>query len=131
MNMMLQKDRVFMLPARPAFIAATFLVALIFNGLPWSGMWLALRPDMVALVLLYWCTHKPYRIGIGIAWSTLVAAELIAASVGLGWVVEQAANQLQTGIVIAGIIVIGILGYLMEVGIRLLERVVIPWRGHV
>jgi ABC-type nitrate/sulfonate/bicarbonate transport system permease component len=71
------------------------------------------------------------KVGIGIAWSTLVAAELIAASVGLGWLVEQAATQLQTGIVIAGIIVIGILGYLMELGIRLLERATIPWRGHV
>jgi NitT/TauT family transport system permease protein/taurine transport system permease protein len=71
------------------------------------------------------------KVGIGIAWSTLVAAELIAASVGLGWLVEQAATQLQTGIVIAGIIVIGILGYLMELGIRLLERAFIPWRGHV
>jgi ABC-type nitrate/sulfonate/bicarbonate transport system permease component len=71
------------------------------------------------------------RVGIGIAWSTLVAAELIAASVGLGWLVEQAATQLQTGIVIGGIIVIGILGYLMEVGIRLIERTVVPWRGHV
>lgn len=71
------------------------------------------------------------KVGIGIAWSTLVAAELIAASVGLGWVVEQAASELQTGIVIAGIIVIGILGYIMEFGIRLLERAVVPWRGHV
>jgi NitT/TauT family transport system permease protein/taurine transport system permease protein len=71
------------------------------------------------------------KVGIGIAWSTLVAAELIAASVGLGWLVEQAATQLQTGIVIAGIIVIGVLGYLMELGIRLLERVIVPWRGHV
>lgn len=70
------------------------------------------------------------KVGIGIAWGTLVAAELIAADVGLGWLVEQAANQLQTGIVIAGIIVIGILGYLMEMGIRLLERVLVPWRGR-
>lgn len=70
------------------------------------------------------------KVGIGIAWGTLVAAELIAADVGLGWLVSQAANQLQTGIVIAGIIVIGFLGYLMEMGIRLLERIVVPWRGH-
>lgn len=71
------------------------------------------------------------KVGIGIAWSTLVAAELIAATVGLGWLVEQAATQLQTGIVIAGIIAIGVLGYLMELGIRLAERFLIPWRGHV
>lgn len=71
------------------------------------------------------------KVGIGVAWGTLVAAELIAANEGLGWLVEQASNQLQTGIVIGGIIIIGALGYLMEVAIRLLEKVVVPWRGHL
>lgn len=71
------------------------------------------------------------RVGIGIAWSTLVAAELIASNVGLGWLVEQAANQLQIAIVIAGIIVIGALGYAMELCIRLAEKLVVPWRGRV
>jgi NitT/TauT family transport system permease protein/taurine transport system permease protein len=60
----------------------------------------------------------------------LVAAELIAASVGLGWLVEQAANQLQTAIVFAAIIVIGLLGFLMELTIRTIERFAIPWRGR-
>lgn len=80
MNTMMHKDREFMLPARPAFIAASFLAALLFNGLPWSGIGLALRPDMVALVLLYWCTHKPYRIGIGIAWAIGILADVADAS---------------------------------------------------
>jgi NitT/TauT family transport system permease protein/taurine transport system permease protein len=70
------------------------------------------------------------RVGIGVAWGTLVAAELIAASVGLGWLVEQAANQLQTAIVFAAIIVIGLLGFLMELTIRTIERFAIPWRGR-
>lgn len=70
------------------------------------------------------------RVGVGVAWGTLVAAELIAASVGLGWLVEQAANQLQTAIVVAAIIVIGVLGYAMELTIRIIERLVIPWRGQ-
>lgn len=81
MSVLLQKDREFMLPARPGFIALTFLAALLFNGLPWSGVWLALRPDMVALVLLYWCTHKPYRIGIGIAWTIGILADVADATV--------------------------------------------------
>ncbi len=71
------------------------------------------------------------KVAIGVAWSTLVAAELIAASRGLGWLIEQAGTELQTGIVVTGIIVIGVLGYLMDVGIRLLERLVIPWRDYV
>lgn len=69
------------------------------------------------------------KVGVGIAWSTLVAAELIAAQRGLGWLVEQAGQELQTAIVVVGIIVIGIVGYLMELGIRSLERAMVPWRG--
>ncbi len=80
MNMLQQKDREFMLPARTTFIVLSFLAALLFNGLPWSGVWLALRPDMVALVLLYWCTHKPHRIGIGIAWVIGILADVADAS---------------------------------------------------
>ena len=68
------------------------------------------------------------KVAIGVAWSTLVAAELIAASQGLGWLIQQAGTQLQTSIVVTGIIVIGIVGYLMDISIRILERVVIPWR---
>ena len=80
MNMLQQKDREFMLPARPTFVVLSFIAALLFNGLPWSGVWLALRPDMVALVLLYWCTHKPHRIGIGIAWVIGILADVADAS---------------------------------------------------
>ncbi len=71
------------------------------------------------------------KVAIGVAWSTLVAAELIAASRGLGWLIEQAGTELQTGIVVTGIILIGIMGYLMDVAIRVLEKLVIPWRDFV
>lgn len=69
------------------------------------------------------------KVGVGIAWSTLVAAELIAAQRGLGWLVEQAGQELQTSVVVVGIIVIGVVGYLMELGIRSLEAALVPWRG--
>jgi NitT/TauT family transport system permease protein/taurine transport system permease protein len=69
------------------------------------------------------------KVGVGVAWSTLVAAELIAAQSGLGWLVEQAGQELQTATVVVGIIVIGIVGYLMELAIRSLEAAVVPWRG--
>jgi ABC-type nitrate/sulfonate/bicarbonate transport system permease component len=70
------------------------------------------------------------KVAVGVAWSTLVAAELIAASQGLGWLIEEAGQQLQTGIVVTGIIVIGVMGYVMDLAIRFLERIVIPWRHH-
>jgi len=71
------------------------------------------------------------RVGIGVAWTCLVAAELIAADEGLGWLVQYAGQALQVAIVIVGIIVIGILGYAMELLIRIVERRAVPWRGHV
>jgi NitT/TauT family transport system permease protein/taurine transport system permease protein len=70
------------------------------------------------------------RIGIGGAWSCLVAAEMIAADVGLGWLVQYAGEQIQVGYILVGIIIIGILGYLMELAIRMLEKIIVPWKGH-
>jgi NitT/TauT family transport system permease protein/taurine transport system permease protein len=89
---------------------------------------------------LFWHTILPsalpdiftgMRIGIGIAWTCLVAAEFIAADAGLGYLVQYAGNQLQVGIIFVGILMIGLLGYIMELLIRGLERVVVPWKGHV
>jgi NitT/TauT family transport system permease protein/taurine transport system permease protein len=70
------------------------------------------------------------RVGIGVAWTCLVAAELIAADAGLGWLVQYAGQALQVAIVMAGIIMIGILGYAMELVIRLAEQKLAPWVGH-
>jgi len=69
-----------MLPATGAFMATSMFAALMLNWLPWQGLWLALRPDFVGLVLLYWCTHKPHRIGIGIAWAIGILADVADSS---------------------------------------------------
>lgn len=61
-------DREFLLPVSTGFIVLSLFVAVLLAWLPWRGWLLALRPDFVGLVLLYWCTHKPHRVGIGIAW---------------------------------------------------------------
>lgn len=74
------KDQEFLLPVSGTFIGLSLLVGLLLNWLPLHGLWLALRPDFVALVLLYWCTHKPLRIGIGIAWTIGILADVADAS---------------------------------------------------
>ena len=56
-------------PVRPWFIVLTLALALLGNLLPVSGVALALKPDVVALVLLYWCIKEPRYVGVGIAWS--------------------------------------------------------------
>lgn len=67
-------------PVNNAFIVLSIVFALLLNSLPWEGIWLMLRPDFVALVLLYWCMHRPYRIGIGLSWIVGVLADVTDAS---------------------------------------------------
>lgn len=69
------------------------------------------------------------RIALGAGWSTLVAAELVAATRGLGFMIQSAAAFLVTDIVILGIVVIAAIGFAMEFAVRRLERVAAPWIG--
>lgn len=55
-------------PARGWFVAATLLAALGLNLVPLSGAALALRPDFLALTILYWCIQSPRHAGVGVAW---------------------------------------------------------------
>lgn len=67
-------------PVSNIFIVLSLLAALLLNGLPWQGIWLLLRPDFVAVMLLYWCMHKPWRIGIGLSWLVGIFADVADAS---------------------------------------------------
>jgi len=69
------------------------------------------------------------RIGLGVGWSTLVAAELIAATRGLGFMVQSAGEFLATDVVIAGISVIAIIAFGLELGLRAVQRRLTPWHG--
>jgi taurine transport system permease protein len=71
------------------------------------------------------------RIAIGFGWTTLVAAEMVAANVGLGQMVLNASNFLRTDIVIMGIIVIGVVAYLFDMLMRWVERKLVPWKGRM
>jgi taurine transport system permease protein len=71
------------------------------------------------------------RIAIGFGWTTLVAAEMVAANVGLGQMVLNASNFLRTDIVVMGIIVIGVVAYLFDMLMRWVERKLVPWKGRM
>ncbi len=70
------------------------------------------------------------RIALGAGWSTLVAAELVAASQGLGFMIESAAQFLVTDVVLVGIFVISALAFAFEALLRLVERLFLPWARH-
>ena len=71
------------------------------------------------------------RVAMGVCWGTVVAAELVAANVGLGKMIVTASKFQQTDIIIVGIIVIGVIGFGIEVGMRKVENWLIPWKGRV
>ncbi|MEJ5022103.1 ABC transporter permease subunit [Ochrobactrum vermis] len=71
------------------------------------------------------------RIGIGVGWTTLVAAEMVAAHRGLGFMVLNAAQFLASDTVIMGIIVIGVFAFAFDLLIRYMEKVLIPWKGKI
>ena len=71
------------------------------------------------------------RVSIGFGWSTLVAAEMVAANVGLGQMVLNASNFLRTDIVVMGIIVIGVVAYMFDLLMRRVEDKLVPWKGRV
>lgn len=70
------------------------------------------------------------RLGAGSAWMAMVAAELIGAPSGLGFAIEWYRELLMTPKVFAFLIVIGVLGYLFDRGLRALQRQLTPWAGE-
>jgi taurine transport system permease protein len=69
------------------------------------------------------------RIALAAAFSTVVAAELMAASNGLGWMIFSASQFLRTDIVVLGILLLGILGMLLNAVLVAVDRHIVHWRG--
>lgn len=74
------------------------------------------------------------RVGIMVAWMCVVASELIAASSGIGYLIMDARQLSQTDVVLVGMITIGAMGKLLDLGLRGIERRLITWKtsyaGH-
>ena len=70
------------------------------------------------------------RIALGVGWSTLVAAELIAATRGIGYLIMSASQFLATDVVFVGIGIIAACAFAFTFAMRLLERWLVPWKGQ-
>jgi len=67
------------------------------------------------------------RIGLGVGWMALVAAELVGANSGLGFLINDARSMLRTDTIAVGMLTIGIIGLVIDTAIRLLSRRLLPW----
>lgn len=69
------------------------------------------------------------RVAMGVCWGTVVAAELVAAEQGAGMMIMVASRFQNTDIVILGIILIGVIGFGIDMLMRWAERLLVPWKG--
>jgi NitT/TauT family transport system permease protein len=91
-----------------------------------AGRWSVIRKVVVpsALPMVF----AGLRLGAGTALLLLVAAEMIGADSGIGFLVLQAGNLMETTKLMVGIVILSLLGVLSHWGLSRLERAVIPWR---
>ncbi|KAI3593210.1 ABC transporter, permease protein (cluster 10, nitrate/sulfonate/bicarbonate) [Cupriavidus sp. U2] len=69
------------------------------------------------------------RLSVGIGWTALVAAELVASTSGVGWMIINAGSYLRTDVVMIGIVILGLIGYALDVALVALQRAIVPWTG--
>lgn len=96
-----------------------------FGATRWQVMRYVILPSAMPEIL------TAMRVGIGFGWTTLVAAEMVAATSGLGYMVLSASQFLQTSVVIMGIFVIATIAFAFDLLMRFLERRLVPWKGRM
>jgi taurine transport system permease protein len=76
-------------------------------------------------------TFTGIRLAVGMAYSSVVAAELFNGIPGIGGLVKDASNYNNTPVVLVGIFAIGISGLVIDGALRAVERRAVPWRGQI
>ncbi|OBC01219.1 ABC transporter permease [Mycobacterium sp. 852013-50091_SCH5140682] len=76
-------------------------------------------------------TFTGIRLAVGMAYSSVVAAELFNGIPGIGGLVKDASNYNNTPVVLVGIFAIGISGLVIDGALRTAERRAVPWRGKI
>ncbi len=78
----------------------------------------AALPELLTLV----------RLGLGLAWMCVMAAEMVAVSRGLGFLMLEARNLFRTDTVLAGMLTVGCLGLLLDGILRLVQARLLRWQ---
>ena len=89
----------------------------------WQIMWHVIVPNSLPEIF------TGARVAMGVCWGTVVAAELVAAQKGAGMMIIAASKFQLTDIVIMGIVLIGVIGYGIDILMRVTEKLLVPWKG--
>lgn len=90
----------------------------------WQVFWFVMLPACLPDVFV------GMRTAFGVAYTTLVAAEMAAANSGIGWMVLDAKNWFRNDIIFLGIIIMAFMGIAIDFILKLIEKKLIPWRGE-
>jgi taurine transport system permease protein len=71
------------------------------------------------------------RVGLGLAYSVVVAAEMVASTSGLGWMVYNASQFVETSTVIVGLVLMGLTGLILDTAVAALKYKFMPWFRYV
>jgi ABC-type nitrate/sulfonate/bicarbonate transport system permease component len=71
------------------------------------------------------------QISLSIAWTCVLAAELVSARSGLGWIIVQGMRLTKPELVIGGMLIIALVAWLTTLGVSLLERLLCPWKRYI
>ena len=71
------------------------------------------------------------QISLSIAWSCVLAAELVGSRSGMGFIIIMGMNQLNPAMIVAGMIVIAITAWLISLAMGRLERFICPWKREI
>jgi sulfonate transport system permease protein len=89
----------------------------------WQRVWHVSLPSALPHALV------GLRQGLGMAWLSLIVAEQVNSSSGLGFMINNAREFLQTDVVVVGLVVYAVLGLLTDAVVRQIERRALSWRG--
>lgn len=97
-------------------------VARLYKLNPWKTFTNVYLPHALPQILV------GLKLGLGVSWMAVVASELIAATTGIGYRMNNARSMMQSNVVIVCMIVVGLVGVIMDKGIGLVFGAVTPWQ---
>lgn len=99
--------------------------ARVLGASPWQITRLVVFPSALPIIF------TGLRIALAASFSTVVAAELITANNGIGWMIYSASHFLKNDVVLFGIIVLGILGVVLSRMVLEIDLRLVHWRGKM
>jgi sulfonate transport system permease protein len=96
-------------------------MARVYRLGPFAMFWRVILPGALPSVFV------GLRYGLGAMWLTLIVAETISASSGIGYMTMNAREFLQTDVVLLGVIIYALLGKLSDIITKVFERAALSW----